>query len=254
MLKGRGLHGVDIVVSDSHSGLVNALQAPFQGSTWQRCQTHFMRNFLDAVPKHLQVELYGKVRAILDAPDVDTARLLLKQVVDEYGEKASKAVNILESAFDDVTAASVLPERYRKRLRTTNGQERLNEEIRRRDRVIRIYPNRDSAIRLIGALLMEMDEKWQTGHRYFDMAEYYAWREEQQKKAKEKPDMREKLVDITHLPMRSEFTPHYGLDPKRTQRLDTSIFLERGRLLWRIMTSFFRITKRIRINLRGIVY
>ncbi|MCL6516793.1 IS256 family transposase [Alicyclobacillus sp.] len=185
-LKGRGLHGVDIVVSDSHSGLVKALQAQFQGSTWQRCQTHFMRNFLDAVPKNLQEELYGKVRAILDAPDVDTARLLLKRVVDEYGERASKAVDILESAFDDITAVLVLPERYRKRLRTTNGQERLNEEIRRRDRVIRIYPNRDSVMRLIGALLMEIDEKWQTGHGYFDMTEYWAWREEQAKKEKEK--------------------------------------------------------------------
>lgn len=111
-----------------------------------------------------------------------TARLLLEQVVDEYGEKASKAVDILESAFDDITAVLALPERYRKRLRTTNGQERLNEEIRRRDRVIRIYPNRDSAIRLIGALLMEIDEKWQTGHRYFDMSDYYTWREERRKK------------------------------------------------------------------------
>jgi len=189
-LKGRGLHGVDIVVSDSHSGLVKALQTQFQGCTWQRCQTHFMRNFLDAVPKNLQEELYGKVRAILDAPDVKTARLLLEQVVDEYGEKASKAVDILESAFDDITAVLALPERYRKRLRTTNGQERLNEEIRRRDRVIRIYPNRDSAIRLIGALLMEIDEKWQTGHRYFDMGDYYAWREEQRRKAEERSNVR----------------------------------------------------------------
>lgn len=189
-LKARGLHGVDIVVSDSHGGLVKALQTQFQGCTWRRCQTHFMRNFLDAVPKNLQEELYGKVRAILDAPDVKTARLLLEQVVDEYGEKASKAVDILESAFDDITAVLALPERYRKRLRTTNGQERLNEEIRRRDRVIRIYPNRDSAIRLIGALLMEIDEKWQTGHRYFDMGDYYAWREEQRRKAEERSNIR----------------------------------------------------------------
>lgn len=147
--------------------------------------TLLMRNFLDAVPKNLQAELYGKVRAILDAPDVETARLLLNRVVDEYGEKASKAVDILESAFDDITAVLALPERYRKRLRTTNGQERLNEEVRRRDRVIRIYPNRDSAFRLIGALLMEIDEKWQTGHKYFDMADYFTWRKEQEEQAKE---------------------------------------------------------------------
>lgn len=141
-----------------------------------------MRNFLDAVPKSLQEELYGKVRAILDAPDVKTARLLMEQVVDNYSDKARKAVDILESGFDDITAVLELPERHRKRLRTTGGQERLNEEIRRRDRVIRIYPNRDSALRLLGALLMEIDEKWQSGHRYFDMEDDYVWREERRKK------------------------------------------------------------------------
>lgn len=92
--------------------------------------------------------------------------------------------------FDDITVVLVLPERYRKRLRTTNGRERLNEEIRRRDRVIRIYPNRDSVMRLIGALLMEIDEKWQTGHRYVDMTEYWVWREEQAKKTKDKANIR----------------------------------------------------------------
>ena len=121
------------------------------------------------------------MRAILDAPDMATARLLMNQVVGDYEEKAPKAIQTLENGFDDITAVLVLPERYRKRLRTTNGVERLNEEIRRRDRVIRIYPNRDSVKRLIGALLMEMDEKWQTGHRYLDMQEYFLWREEQAK-------------------------------------------------------------------------
>ncbi|SDX00426.1 Transposase, Mutator family [Alicyclobacillus hesperidum] len=140
-----------------------------------------MRNFLDATPKNLRDELYGKVRAILDAPDVVTARLLMDQVVSDYSEKAEKAVTLLETAFDDITAVLCLPERYRKRLRTTNGVERLNEEIRRRDRVIRIYPNRESVIRLIGALLMEMDEKWQSGHKYLDMKDYFTWREEQKK-------------------------------------------------------------------------
>jgi len=80
---------------------------------------------------------------------------------------------VLEAGFDDATAVLVLPERYRKRLRTTNGIERLNEEIRRRERVIRIFPNRESVVRLIGALLMEMDEKWSSGKRYLDMTEYH---------------------------------------------------------------------------------
>lgn len=183
-LKNRDLRGTDVVVSDSHSGLVKALRSQFQGSTWQRCQTHFMRNFLDATPKPLHDELYGRVRAMLDAPDVKTARLLYDQVVADYEEKAPKAIAVLENGFDDITAVLSLPEKYRKRLRTTNGMERLNEEIRRRERVIRIFPNRNSVIRLVGALLMEMDEKWQTGHKYLDMADYIAWKKEQDEKAR----------------------------------------------------------------------
>ena len=172
-LKQLDLRGVDVVVSDSHSGLVKALHACFQGATWQRCQTHFMQNFMDASPKHLQAELYGKVRAILDAPDRVTARLLMNKGVSDYEEKAPKAIQSLENGFDDITTVLVLPERYRKHLRTTNCVERLNEGIRRRDRVIRIYPNRYFVERLIGALLMVMDEKWQTVHRYLDMQENF---------------------------------------------------------------------------------
>jgi transposase-like protein len=99
-------------------------------------------------------------------------------------DKAPKAISVLENGFDDVTAVLSLPDKYRKRLRTTNGMERLNEEIRRRERVIRIFPNRDAVIRLVGALLMEMDEKWQSGHKYLDMAEYLAWKKKQDDKAK----------------------------------------------------------------------
>ncbi|WP_066355652.1 IS256 family transposase, partial [Fervidicola ferrireducens] len=151
-LKQRGLHGVDLVVSDHHNGLIRAIHKYFQGATWQRCQTHFMRNILDKTPKVLQKEIHTKVRAILEAPDAKTARMLLNQVLEEYRAKAPKAMDILESGFEDAIAVLEFPERYRKRLRTTNALERLNEEIRRRERVIRIFPNRESAIRLIGAL------------------------------------------------------------------------------------------------------
>ncbi|NLU27192.1 MAG: IS256 family transposase [Hungateiclostridium thermocellum] len=185
-LKQRGLHGVDLIVSDQHKGLVRAISQYFQGATWQRCQTHFMRNILDKTPKQLQKEIHGKVRAILEAPDLETARMLLKEVLEEYKEKAPKTMDILEEGFEDATAVLELPEQYRRRLRTTNGLERLNEEIRRRERVIRIFPNRESAIRLIGALLMEIDEKWGSGKRYFDMAEYFEWCRSKTQKLKEK--------------------------------------------------------------------
>jgi putative transposase len=82
--------------------------------------------------------------------------------------------------FDDATAILALPVPYRKRLRTNNGVERLNEEVRRRERVIRIFPNRESAIRLLGAVLLELDEQWTTGHRYLDMATYWPWRATQE--------------------------------------------------------------------------
>ncbi len=88
-------------------------------------------------------------------------------------------MQILEMGFDDATAVLMLPKKYRRRLRTTNAVERLIEEIRRRERVIRIFPNRESAIRLIGALLMEIDDKWISGKKYLDMSEYLQWQEEQ---------------------------------------------------------------------------
>jgi transposase-like protein len=176
-LKSRGLTGVDLITSDSHGGLVSAIRKEFQGTAWQRCQTHFMRNILDAAPKSLQTEIHGRVRAILDAPDLQTARLLLTQTIEAFESKASKAMKVLEEGFDDATAVLALPERYRKRLRTTNSVERMNEEIRRRERVIRIFPNRESLERLIGALLMEIDEKWASGKKYLDMSEYLEWRQ-----------------------------------------------------------------------------
>jgi len=145
-----------------------------------------MRNILDKTPKALQKEIHAKVRVILEAPDAKTARMLLNQVLEEYKAKAAKAMDVLETGFEDAIAVLELPERYRKRLRTTNGLERLNEEIRRRERVIRIFPNRESAIRLIGALLMEQDEKWASGKKYLDMAEYFEWQKESSKKVKEK--------------------------------------------------------------------
>lgn len=177
---------MDLITSDDHGGLVRAIRQHFQGVTWQRCQTHFMRNVLDATPKALKDEVKARVRAILDAPDVETARILLSQTLEAYEEKAAKAMSVLESGFEDATAVLALPEKYRKRLRTTNSVERLNAEIRRRERVIRIFPNRASVVRLMGALLMEIDEKWSSGRKYLDMSEYHTWRRSQGKQATQK--------------------------------------------------------------------
>ncbi len=156
-LKERGLNGVDFVTSDEHKGLKKAIEIQLQGATWQRCQTHFMKNILAVTPKALQDEIHSKVRGIFEAADLSTARLLLNQTLDEYSVKASQAMMVLESGFADATAVLELPKRYRTKLRTTNSLERLNEEIRRRERVIRIFPNRESSLRLLGAFLLEYD-------------------------------------------------------------------------------------------------
>lgn len=183
-LKSRGLRNVDLVVSDNHGGLVKAIHTHFQGAIWQRCQTHFTRNILDACPKRLQKELHGKLRTLFEAADTATARKLLQSITEDYSEAARKAIAVLEEGFEDSVAVLNLPERYRKRLRTTNSIERLNQEIRRRERVIRIFPNQESAERLVGALLMEQHETWSTGHRYFDMDEYWEWKKQQKAELK----------------------------------------------------------------------
>lgn len=170
----RGLRGVDLVVSDEHRGLVNAVQRHFQGVAWQRCQAHLTRNILDACPKAHRDELKGRLRLVFEAPKRAVARRACDDIAADFGQRAPKALACLENGFDDAMAVLALPERYRRRLRTTNAVERLNQEIRRRERVIRIFPNEASVIRLIGALLMEQDEDWSTGHKYLNMCEYWA--------------------------------------------------------------------------------
>ncbi len=155
---------------------MNAVRRQFQGASWQRCQTHLTRDILLATPKDVRGELHEHLRSLFEAPDLATARTLLAPILASYTARAPKAMAILEAGFDDATAVLALPEPYRRRLRTTNSLERLNEEIRRRERVIRIFPNRESAVRLFGALLMEQHEQWTTGDHYLDMTAYWQWR------------------------------------------------------------------------------
>ncbi len=178
-LKRRGLRGVELVVSDAHSGLVKAAQYFFQGVMWQRCQVHLKRNVLGRTPRHVRAQMAAGLRRIFESPDHASARAAFTTLATDLSAKAERAVEILEEGLEDALAVLVLPEKYRRRLRTTNMMERLNEEVRRRERVIRIFPNEASALRLIGALLAEQHESWSTGKRYFDMSEYVEWKEEQ---------------------------------------------------------------------------
>jgi len=196
LLKQRGLRGVDLVVSDDHSGLVAAARRHFQGCTWQRCQAHFSRNVLGATPKAAQKELKTHLTALFTAPDLPTARALLRQMHTQFADRATTALEILDTGFDDATAVLALPAPYRVRLRTTNSQERLNEEIRRRERVIRIFPNRAAAVRLLGALLMEWDEQWATGKRYLDMDLYLQWKQQQHHPSTTPPEEKEMPMQV----------------------------------------------------------
>ena len=178
-LKGRGLTGVELIVSDAHQGLIQAIRRHFQGISWQRCQVHLMRDILGRCPAQHQRALAGHVRTLFNAPDLAMARHLKEEVLTTYEEGAPDAMTCLDEGFEDAMAVMALPELYRRRLRSTNSLERLIQEVRRRERVIRIFPNRESALRLVGALLMEQDEEWSTGWRYFQMETYEAWKAEQ---------------------------------------------------------------------------
>jgi transposase-like protein len=175
-LKRRGLRGVEVLVSDDHAGLVKAAQRSFQGVLWQRCQVHLRRNVLGRTPRHLRAQMAAGLRRIFQAEERSAARAAFAAVAAALEGRAERALAILEEGLEDALAVLSLPEKYRVRLRTTNGMERLKEEMRRRERVIRIFPNEASALRLIGALLAEQHEVWSTGKRYFDMAEYFEWK------------------------------------------------------------------------------
>lgn len=172
-LKNRGLNNVDFLISDNHKGLVKALHKNFKGSSWQRCQTHFSRNIIESAPKKYKTEIKNWLYTMYNSINLEKAKIIMDEMVEKFIEKAPKSMKILEDGFYDAMSIMHLPKKYRKRLRTTNNLERLNQEIRRRERVIRIFPNKKSVIRLIGALLKEQHEKWISGRKYLDMDEYY---------------------------------------------------------------------------------
>lgn len=176
-LKRRGLAGVDVVVSDAHEGLVRALRRCFQGAVWQRCQAHFRRNVLDKTPAALKAAMQKGLDRILGADDPASARAAFDALAFDFEGEADRALETLETGLEDAIAVLALPEKYRRRLRTTNMLERLIEELRRRERVIRIFPNERSAWRLLGAFLVEVHEAWATGWRYLKMDEYERWKQ-----------------------------------------------------------------------------
>ena len=142
-------------------------------------------------PRHLKGAIASEVKLIFQAENKKTALKLADDLIEEYGSKASAAIECFENGLEDGLAILSLPIHYRKRLRTSNLAERMNEEIRRRERVVRIFPNEAAAERLIGAILVETYEAWQSSERYFDMTEFREWKKECEEERK-----KEKVVAI----------------------------------------------------------
>jgi len=177
-LKKRGLKGTDLFISDNHKGLTKAIQEEFPAISWQRCQVHFRRNILDKVPKKYQTAVGEVLTEMFNCKDIETAREKRNEILSEYGSICASSMELLDEGFEDTMAVMALPRKYRMSLRTTNLLERENEELRRREKVIRIFPNKASAIRLMGAVLLDHHENWLGGNRTFFMKEYYERRSE----------------------------------------------------------------------------
>lgn len=163
----RGLRGVDLIISDDHSGLKAARLAVFGGVPWQRCQFHLQQNAQAYVPrKEMQKEVAEDIRAIFNAPNRARAEEYLKAAVLKYDKNASKLSAWLEKNIPEGLTVFSFPTVHQRRIRTTNGLERLNREIRRRTRVVSIFPNENAALRLISAILLEISDEWEGGKLY----------------------------------------------------------------------------------------
>lgn len=168
-LKARGLRGVELVISDAHPGLKDAIASVLRGAAWQRCRTHFMRNLLTKVPKAAHGVVASLVRSIFAQPDPESVRAQLARTVEQLAPRYQQAASMLAAAADELLAFTAFPKEHWKQIWSNNPQERLNREIRRRTDVVGIFPNRDSIIRLVGAVLGEIHDEWAVVRRYLTL-------------------------------------------------------------------------------------
>ncbi|QDT24749.1 Transposase, Mutator family [Gimesia panareensis] len=166
-LNQRGLHGVKLIVSDAHEGLKAARQNMLAGTPWQRCQFHLMQNAMQYVPKvHLRKQVSEELRNIFNARDLDDALNELKRFVSTHEKTAPKLASWAEENIPEGLTVFTIPAGHRKRMRTTNMLERQNKELKRRTRVAGLFPNEESLLRLVTAVLVELSDDWETGMRY----------------------------------------------------------------------------------------
>lgn len=182
-LRQRGLKGVELVISDDHAGLRGAIREVFSEAVWQRCYVHFLRNALDHLPRKADDECMTELRWIYDRRTVEEARADLAAWLRKWGKRYQKLCDWVEANIDETLTFYRLPRQHHKNLKSTNLLERLNEEIKRRTLVVRIFPNVASCLRLVRALAVEMHENWIEAIRYLNMEDLKEHKKEQMRRA-----------------------------------------------------------------------
>jgi putative transposase len=166
-LTARGLHGVQLVISDAHTGLKTAVGSILLGASWQRCRVHFLRNLLAQVPKASAEMVAAAVRTIFAQPDAPSVRAQLDVIAGMLGRQFPKVEIMLRDAVDDITAFADFPTTHWKKIWSTNPLERVNKEIKRRTDVVGVFPNQAALLRLAGAVLSEIHDEWQVSDRRY---------------------------------------------------------------------------------------
>lgn len=170
-LQSRGMRGLRLIVSDDHTGLKSARRAVFPAVPWQRCQFHLAQNAQSYAPKKsMRLEIAETVRDIFNSPTLDIALEMKRRAIEKYRKKAPEFAKWLEENIDEGLTVFQFPKEHWKRIRTSNGMERVNREVKRRTRVAVLFPNKESALRLVTGVIIEIHEEWVTGKQYLDMA------------------------------------------------------------------------------------
>ena len=182
-LKHRGLNGVELVVSDDHAGLRAAIREVLAEAAWQRCYVHFLRNALDHLPRKADDECMTELRWIYDRRTIEEARQDLAGWLKKWGKRYQKLCDWVEANIEETLTFYRLPRQHHKNMKSTNLLERLNEEIKRRTLVVRIFPNTGSCLRLVRALAVEMHENWIEAIRYLNMEYLKEHKKEQLRRA-----------------------------------------------------------------------
>jgi putative transposase len=168
-LVARGLHGVLLITSDAHAGLVEAIAANLPGTAWQRCRTHYAANLMSVCPKSAWPAVKAMLHSVYDQPDAAAVHAQFDKLLDQVGTRLPEVAEHLDNARADILAFTAFPKQIWRQIWSNNPNERLNKEIRRRTDVVGIFPNRDAVTRLVGAVLAEQHDEWVEGRRYFSL-------------------------------------------------------------------------------------